>query len=367
VARAGRQVYAAWHSFLPSGPTLVVRRSLDGGATWGAEIEVGAGSYPSIAASGARVRLVWSDRREGQAEVYTRGSANAGSTWDGEVRLSEVPSESWVATVELAGEKAYVAWVDYADGNEEEYLRRSLDGGRTWAPAFRLTRDAADSWAPSLAISGETVHLAWFDRRDAVVTDFEVESRLDEAMALVGLPASPPPPRDPAVYYLPPFMARVQAKLDAILARAPTWVEQGGDAVRLQALLQRFQRQYALWNSSWEIYYKRSADGGRTWGPDVRLTQAPGLSLRPSISVVGRTLSLVWCDSRDGEAQVYAKRSTDGGTTWSADRRLTSAAGNPPGDTMHPTLATGSAPPYVVWMDRRSGNPEIYFEALPRR
>ncbi|MFL6233996.1 MAG: sialidase family protein, partial [Thermoanaerobaculia bacterium] len=240
LARSGRHVYAVWHAYLPGGPSIILRRSDDGGATWGPGVPLGAGASPSVAASGPRVRVVWSDRREGEAEVYTRGSADAAATWDSETRLSEAPYESWVPTVELAGERAFVGWVDYRDGNEEEYFRVSRDGGATWGPPLRLTASPADSWAPSIAATGDALRLAWFDRRDAGVTDARVERKLDEALALLGLPASQPPPRDPAVYYLPDFMARVQAKLQAIETGAPGWLARGGDAARLDALLRQF-------------------------------------------------------------------------------------------------------------------------------
>jgi hypothetical protein len=368
LARSGRHVYAAWHAYLPGGPAIVLRRSDDGGATWGPGVPLGAGAFPSVAASGPRVRVVWSDRREGEAEIYTRGSADAAATWDAEVRLSGVPYESWVPTVELAGERAYVGWVDYRDGNEEEYFRASRDGGATWGPILRLTANPADSWAPSIAATGDGLRLAWFDRRDAGVTDARVERKLDEALTLLGLPASPPPPRDPAVYYLPDFMARVQAKLQAIQESAPAWMARGGDPARLDALLRQFQTLMTTWTYSWEIYLKRSADSGATWTPDTRLTFAPGPSMRPSIAAAGLAVVLVWCDGRDGQSQVYLKRSADGGATWGPDVRLTASAGNPLGDSMHPSLALAAdGTVYVVWTDRRSGNPEIWFQRLGPR
>ncbi len=364
VARAGRSVYVVWHNAAPGGPEIVFRRSADGGATWGPEIMLGKGANPAIATSGRRVRVVWGDRREGQAEVYTRGSDDFGATWKEESRISELPYESWVATVEIVGERAYVGFVDYGDANEEEYLRRSLDGGATWEPVQRLTRNAADSWAPSMAVQGETLHLAWFDRRDSGVTEGDVEAALGEALALVGLPASPPPPRDPAIYYLPAFTERLEEKMHAVQAAAPAWIQHGGDPARLEALLRHFHDLLETWTTSWEIYYKRSQDGGATWGPDIRLTRAPGLSLRPSLAVSGPDVYVVWGDGRDGTIQVYAKRSTDGGTTWGPDKRLTRTFGNPLGDVLRPAVAAAGGSIYVIWTDRRDGNAEIYFKRL---
>src|SRR4030095_882318 len=99
VALAGSTVYVVWHSLVPSGPEIILRRSADGGANWGPEIRLGQGAPPVGAASGRRVRVVWGSGRDGQAEIYSRGSRDFGATWDEETRISELPYESWVATV----------------------------------------------------------------------------------------------------------------------------------------------------------------------------------------------------------------------------------------------------------------------------
>jgi hypothetical protein len=113
----------------------------------------------------------------------------------------------------------------------------------------------------------------------------------------------------------------------------------------------------------WEIYYKRSADGGISWGPDVRLTRAPGRSMRPSIAVQGDDLYVVWFDDRDGNVEVYFKHSADGGTSWGKDVRLTNA----PGDSMHPSVAVSHRYVHVVWFDEREGTPQIYYKRKGRK
>jgi hypothetical protein len=366
IAAAGPDIYVAWHDFRHGQPDIFLRHSLDYGATWGPEQLLAAGqadgAYPSIAASGRRVRIVYEGARDGQTEVYTRGSDDQGMTWSPETRLSSPPYAAWTATVELAGPNAYAGWVDYRDANEEEYFRRSTDGGTTWGPILRLTHNPADSWAPSLAAAGDDLFYFWFDRRDAGVTDTTVEDTLDRATALVGLPVHPAPPRSAAVYYLPPFEQRLREKLQAIQAAAPAWVGRGGNAQRLEALLRRFERQFQQWTLGWDIYYKHSGDGGVTWGPDIRLTRGRGFSMRPSAVISGAAIYVVWFDSRDGQTDVYFKYSASAGKHWGPDQRLTTAAGNPLGDTMHPSLAVAGRSLYVVWYDQRFGHAEIFFK-----
>ena len=366
IAAAGSDVYVVWHDFRHGQPDILLRHSSDHGTSWGPEqlLTPGPadGSYPSVAASGRRVRIVYEGIHDGQTEVYTRGSDDQGATWSAEARLSSPPYTAWTATVELAGPHAYVGWVDYRDANEEEYFRRSTDGGTTWGPITRLTHDPADSWAPSLAVEGQDIFYFWFDRRDAGITDAAVEHTLDQATALVGLPVHAAPPRSAAVYYLPPFEQRLQEKLHAIRAAAPGWVGRGGDARRLAGLLGRFEHRFQQWTLGWDIYYKHSGDGGATWGPDIRLTRGRGFSMRPSAAMSGKAIHVVWFDSRDGQTEVYYKYSATAGRTWGPDQRLTSAAGNPLGDTMHPSLAVAGRFIYVVWYDQRLRHDEIFFK-----
>jgi hypothetical protein len=362
-------VYAAWTDFRNGQADVYLRISDDAGATFGPEQRLTApgadGAHPSIAASGAYVRVTWMSVRAGFAEVYTRGSSDSGVTWDGEQMVSESPYESWVATVALDGPRVYVAWVDYRDANEEEYLRVSDDFGVSWGPVTRLTDDAADSWAPSLAVDGESVHMVWFDRRDAGASDVDVENKLNEAMALVGLAPSPPPARDPAVYYLPAFTPRLQDKLAQLFAAAPAWVAGGGDPAALQALLDQYTALFAQWLTGWEVYYKRSTDRGATWGADTRLTFAANVSSRPAIVAVGGALRVVWYDGRLGDLQVFWKQSADGGLSWLPDEQLSDAVNNPIAESMRPSIAANGDSLHVVWFDQRDGNAEIYYKRRP--
>ncbi len=118
-----------------------------------------------------------------------------------------------------------------------------------------------------------------------------------------------------------------------------------------------------------EILYKRSRDHGATWEGDIRLTRAAHDSILPSLVASGDHLHLVWVDLRDqiivdagGERTVveelYYKGSSDGGTTWSADRRITQS----PAPKGFPDTAVVGNRIFVVWIDHRDGNWEIYYK-----
>src|SRR5437867_286845 len=82
-----------------------------------------------------------------------------------------------------------------------------------------------------------------------------------------------------------------------------------------------------------EIYYKRSNNGGTSWSPDIRLTNDAAISHFPSIAASGAVVHVVWEEYRDGNAEIYYKRSPDAGVTWEADTRLT----NNPAKSLSPS------------------------------
>ncbi len=362
VAAAGSYLYVAWHDHSPGGG-IRLARSTDRGETFEPTVTVieGGAAHPSLAADGRRVHLVWGDHRDGdQAEVYTIRSTDGGASWSNEQRLSDVPFESWVPTVAVERDRVYAAWVDYRDGNEEEYFTRSPDGGVTWDEPVRLTNDSADSWAPSLAVAEGVVHLAWFDRRFASATEVDVERQLNAAMRLVGLDPDPIPPRDPAIYYLPGFTERMERKRSAVEEAAPAWARGGGDPSRLESMMREIERLADAWQTGWEIMYQRSLDGGATWEEARRLTTVPGESVRPSLALAGRDVHIVWFDRRGGRFDVFHRVSTDGGDSWGPEARLS----DPSADDERPSIAAAGGRAHVVWVRHESGGDRILHAAV---
>src|SRR5437899_1727804 len=113
------------------------------------------------------------------------------------------------------------------------------------------------------------------------------------------------------------------------------------------------------------IFYKRSTDGGVTWEPTLQLNQATGG--RPAVAVLSNYVHVTWFDKRDAtndwDLEIYYKRSTDGGATWGPDVRMS----HTPTHTRHPQIMATPGVVCCIWEDgqifkngKAEGDPALY-------
>lgn len=122
-----------------------------------------------------------------------------------------------------------------------------------------------------------------------------------------------------------------------------------------------------------DILLKKSTNGGATWSSAVVLNSDTTAAdqFHPTLSVTsngagGDKVAVTWYDRRDDPnnclAYVYGTVSTDNGSTWSANVRLTTAQSNFDGNANGPGDYSSSAPlGLVAWpffSDHRTSNPE---------
>ena len=122
---------------------------------------------------------------------------------------------------------------------------------------------------------------------------------------------------------------------------------------------------YLAWRDSTfggndEILFRRSTDGGATWGAAQRLTSNAGVSCSPSVAATSTNVYVAWQDDTyGGNQEILFRRSTNNGTTWDPIRRLTNNAGF----SQRPSVATSESNVYVVWSDNTPGGYEVFFRA----
>ncbi len=334
VAVSGSVLHTVWEDKGDGNWEIYYKRSADGGYNWGPDTRLTVNSaesrYPYSAVSGTNVHVVWLDSRNGNWSLYYKLSTDAGATWTNDIQLTNAGSLRYPA-VSVSGSDVHVVWYDYRDGNWEIYYKGSANGGFNWGSDTRLTDQNGWSNDPSVSASGNQVHVVWSDDRDG----------------------------NEEIYYKNSTDAGSNWGADTRLTNAPSNSYNPVVSVSAQVI-------HVVWHDyrnsgSPEIYYKRSIDGGISWSDDLRLTNNPFDSNNPSVSASSSSVHISFSSFRDGNSEIYYKRSTDNGFSWEADTRLTS---NPLG-SFASSLAVSGSVVHVVWYDFRDGNTEIYYKQNP--
>ncbi|HEY3236058.1 MAG TPA: sialidase family protein, partial [Polyangiaceae bacterium] len=291
--------------------------------------------FYGIAAAGSRVHLIW-----GKDPLQYSLSSDEGVNFGAPVTLESSGELHPTGPIVAQGSDIYVVFFRYVKTATDWccprdlgdlYLRRSQDGGTTWQPEQRLTTSGS-AFRYDLAASGSNVHLVWADYRSS---DWEI-------------------------YYLQSSDNGANWASEVKLVANPTKaVEMGRPQIASQG-----NNLHVTWEDSRdfgascftipncpEIYYKRSTDGGASWGSDVRITyDGAGGSFRPSIAAPGLSTVIIGFQSnRDGgtRSEQQVVRSIDNGGTWGSIQRMTSTAG----DSEHDNLVASGSTAHLSWSE----------------
>jgi hypothetical protein len=166
-----------------------------------------------------------------------------------------------------------------------------------WQPDQRLTNDPAESYLPNpnqhaIAAAGDTIHVVFVDNRSGEFLVYYTRSLDAGANWDSAIPLSPDSDR---VFY--PSLAVHGATVHV------AWPAGASDA----------------------MMYRRSTNAGATWpAAETLITSTGGLG-DPCLAADGDNVGITWGDGRDGNwnGELYYKQSSDGGSNWTDDTRLT--------------------------------------------
>jgi len=240
----------------------------------------GTSYFPTIAAdSSGNVHVVWSDDTPGNYEIFYGKSTDGGSTWMTTQRITWNNGDSLAPAIAVdSSGNPHVVWYDKTPGNYEIYYRKSTNGGSSWMTTQRISWNNAYSLCPAIAVdSSGNVHVVWYDSTPGNFT----------------------------------------------------------------------------------VYFRKSPNWGSTWMTTQRITWDNAFSGYPDIAVDSSgNVHMVWYGDKPGNYEIYYRKSTNGGSTWMASQRITWKDGT----SALPDIAVDSSGNvHVVWDDDTTGNREIYY------
>lgn len=168
IATSRNNVFIVWDDGIETDDfEIFFRASYDYGSTFRDAINLsnttGESIEPDMAISGRNIYVVWEEKEPSEYEVYFSRSGDRGKSFEPPVNLSNTTGRSSTPSVAASGSKVYVAWSDYTPENYGIYLRRSTDNGKSFEPLITLSNNSAYSQLPRMVTSDETVYLVWTD------------------------------------------------------------------------------------------------------------------------------------------------------------------------------------------------------------
>ena len=250
-------------------------------------------------------------------------------------------------------------------------LAEGHDRGSGWFPTRKVSHTAAPSQTPVVAATADHVHVAWRDGTGGT-SQITYRRSVDYAATwqqAVWLTSTAATSRRPAIAAED---TTVHLVWDESAAASSVWYRRspnGGyswrdarrlsparhDATRADVAVAG-DRVHVVWEDgaggTANVWYRRSINGGVNWSQPVRLTHDVGHARAPAIAAYGDVVHLVWSDTRAGGNEVYYRRSDDGGATWSTPARRLSFK---PGASWEPDVAVRCGSVHVVWSDEAAG------------
>jgi hypothetical protein len=116
-----------------------------------------------------------------------------------------------------------------------------------------------------------------------------------------------------------------------------------------------------LVNARSRLYLNRSSDDGRTWTDPVAVSGESESVFGQRLLRQGERILLVWQDARTGRDRNYSIVSGDGGTTWTEPIRVDHLPGDSQFSAGVPSAVLGpDGEAFVTWSDGRNGRDDIF-------
>jgi hypothetical protein len=320
----------------------------------------------ALAMSGRRAAAAWEERRGGHDRVYLAVCGDAGRHWSRAVRPAGrralAGDEQWPAVALAPGGRVTVAWTDTAGGTPRVmFAHTGARGGSRFSAPRPIDASLAATVAqskPALAQGpGDTVHAAWIDERERSSDDDLPQAHLFYARIRGGQPGAGQRLDQGAP-------ASLAAKLDN--AWAPSVAARGR---RVLVTWIDFQ------NYDWGVFSRASADGGASFGAQVRVTdnreddpatsadeQQEELAAGPDATLAGGAPLIAWTDwrKRDSSAtKPHEEYDTFIASPGGANRQVDPYGGAQVSTFAPSVCATGRRDAVVAFQDSSRGRSEV--------
>ncbi|MGI0065821.1 MAG: sialidase family protein, partial [Nitrosotalea sp.] len=283
-------VYVIWQSALSGTSTILMTKSLDGGASFEKPIQLSDQSqlsaFPQVAISGNNVYSSWIEKSEDNStNVIFAKSSDAGNSFGVPLHLTHNVGNSGVPKLFADGNNVYLTWEDNSRGDYEIFLSKSADSGASFHVPVDMSTTTGQSGTPEVVVSGNNVYTVWMDNTSGNYDIFFAKST------------------DGGMTFTKPVDIS-NLKGDSGYPQFTVWKN----------------NIYVTWTQTmtginYDVFFAKSSNNGDTFDKPVNLSNNSGPSGWPQIASDGN-IYVSWTDSTPGKFDIMITKSTDGGTTF---------------------------------------------------
>jgi hypothetical protein len=299
-----------------------------------------AGSGSAIVWTGDRYGVAWSDRRDGNFEIYfALLDANAKKMAPGDERITISNGFSIYPSIVWTGQEFVIVWQEERTNGDFKLQGQRLDlDGRLIGNIATLTSGSADDQGPALANGKTELGLVWVHRTQvAQAITFQTFG-----FDLAGIASAPQP-----VTLSTPGMTAADPSI-AYDHKNDRYVVSFYDAAPTKRT----------------IYGAIGSKSGAVVVPATNVAQTPAQARDPSLIAFGDRVLFVYADDRDQNSgyELYAHTlSADLSSDLAPPTRVTQA----PGDSVAPILSfAGDGSVLAIFRDDRGPNPAVFETSL---
>ena len=401
----GDYVYLVWTDKTPGNADVFFTRSLDGGKIFETPINLsnnnGSSAFPRLAISGANVYVTWYDYSPGQSDIFFAKSKDRGASFES-INLSNNSQASYNPWVAMSGNNVYVVWnnggksqeiefngekrmVDVLTGESEILLARSNDGGSTFE-TINLSNTAEMSWNPRIAVDGNNTYVAWnegtftTDIFFAKSTDYGRSfsdpinvsrsngTSLDAGIALskgkVHIIWTESVSENSNIFY-------AKSEDEGITFGNPTNLSNSkgkSNIVRDTEIAAFKDNIYVVWYDdsagNYDVFFARSTDNEMTFNQPINLSQNSGKSELAQIAISEENVYVIWNDYTTGNADIFLRKSHDGGETFGSVENLSNDTGESFIFILGPQIATTNEKVFTVWESNTKEGDDLFLKVF---
>jgi hypothetical protein len=272
----------------------------------------GESDKPQIFAFNKTLHMIWTDKFEGNHEIYYSQIDSELEKLSSTINLSNNNGSSAFPRLHVENDIVYATWYDYSPGQSDVFFAKSIDGGKKFT-IKNLSNDQKASYNPWIDGIKNNVYVVWNDGGKSEEIDVSGVKRIVDI--LFG---------DMEIYFA---HSDDYGKTFEVKNISNT----KGDSVNPRLRIEE-NKVFVVWsqdtNSSSQVYFSKSENYGHNFTSPINISNSLKNSYDSGITLLENNVYVIWKESDKNQTDVFFSKSSDYGSTFDSPMNLSMDKGD---------------------------------------